>query len=70
MHQAKRCLLDWLGVTLAGSRDPAASVLVTVAAELGPEGDTTMLGTGRRAGLLPAVLANGFMAHVLDFDDT
>jgi 2-methylcitrate dehydratase PrpD len=70
VHQAKRCLIDWLGVTLAGSRDPSAAVVVTVATELGPEGDTTMLGTGRRAGLLPAALANGFMAHVLDFDDT
>jgi 2-methylcitrate dehydratase PrpD len=70
LHQAKRCLIDWLGVTLAGSRDPSSAVLGALTDELGVPGRTTVLGTGRRASLLLAVLANGFMAHVLDYDDT
>jgi 2-methylcitrate dehydratase PrpD len=70
LHQAKRCLIDWLGVTLAGSRDPSSAVLGAVTDELGVPGRITVLGTGRGASLLLAVLANGFMAHVLDYDDT
>jgi len=69
-HQSKRCLIDWLGVTLAGSADPAAQVLGEVCDELGPEGTATVLGTGQETSLLLAALANGFSAHVLDFDDT
>lgn len=44
--------------------------MIEFAVELDPAGETTVLGSGRRAGLLPAVLANGYMSHVLDFDDT
>lgn len=69
-HQAKRCFIDWLGVTLAGSADPSASVLLSVADELGSGKVATIVGSGRRASLAAATLTNGFMAHVLDYDDT
>ena len=70
IHQAKRCLIDWLGVTLAGSADPSAAILGAAADELGSERTATVIGTGRTAGLLLAALSNGFAAHVLDYDDT
>ena len=70
LHQARRCLVDWLGVTLAGSADPSAGILGAVAGELGSDQVATVLGTGRRTSLLLAALANGFAAHVLDYDDT
>ncbi|MBA3430036.1 MAG: MmgE/PrpD family protein, partial [Actinobacteria bacterium] len=70
MHQAKRCLIDWLGVTLAGSADPSAEVLGAVFDELGSDRTATVLGTGRKTTLLFAALANGFSAHVLDYNDT
>lgn len=69
-HQAKRCLIDWLGVTLAGSADTSAEILCAVCDELGSDGTATVLGTGRHTTLLLAVLSNGYAAHVLDFDDT
>ncbi len=69
-HQAKRCLIDWLGVTLAGSADPSAEILWAVSDELGTDRAATVLGTGRRTTLLLAALSNGYAAHVLDFDDT
>jgi 2-methylcitrate dehydratase PrpD len=69
-HQAKRCLIDWLGVTLAGSADPSVDTLCGVADDLGAHGDSTVLGRKRGATLLFAVLINGYMAHVLDYDDT
>lgn len=70
VHQAKRCLIDWLGVTLAGSADPSAAILGDVSDELGSDRTATVLGTGRRTTLLLAALANGYAAHVLDYDDT
>jgi 2-methylcitrate dehydratase PrpD len=70
VHQAKRCLIDWLGVTLAGSADPSVEILCATSEELGSDRTATVLGTGRETSLLVAVLCNGFAAHLLDFDDT
>ncbi len=69
-HQAKRCLLDWLGVTLAGAAEPSARVLLEVASQIGETPQATILGCGRKASLLFAALINGFNSHVLDYDDT
>jgi 2-methylcitrate dehydratase PrpD len=70
VHQAKRCLMDWLGVTLAGSADPSAGLFLALSGEMGGSPQATVIGCGRRTGLLHAVLTNGYLAHVLDFDDT
>ena len=70
LHQAKRCLIDWLGVTLAGSRDPSAAILCVATEVLGSTDEATILGRGRGAPPACAALINGFMSHVLDFDDT
>jgi 2-methylcitrate dehydratase PrpD len=66
---AKQCLLDWIGVALAGRNEPLVRILL---AELAPEDmaeGVTILGHGRRARLDDAVLINGAMGHALDFDD-
>jgi 2-methylcitrate dehydratase PrpD len=70
MHGAKRCLVDWLGVTLAGSTEPSVESLHAVAGYLGAGRTATVLGRDWETGMLPAVLTNGFSAHVLDYDDT
>lgn len=70
VHQAKRCLMDWLGVTLAGSSDPSVEVFLAVADDIAGTRQATVLGCGRRTGLLHAALTNGYMSHVLDYDDT
>jgi 2-methylcitrate dehydratase PrpD len=66
---AKHCLLDWLGVTLAGAREPLAGIL---ADELlaGAEGEATVVGRRERAAAAVAALVNGAAGHALDFDDT
>lgn len=69
-HQAKRALIDWLGVTLAGSAEPSVAVLVETARRIDRTDAATVLGTGVRTGLLNAALVNGFASHLLDFDDT
>jgi 2-methylcitrate dehydratase PrpD len=66
---AKQCLLDWLGVALAGRNEPLVDILVD---ELAPEdvaSGATVIGRGRRARYDDAVLINGAMGHALDFDD-
>jgi 2-methylcitrate dehydratase PrpD len=70
LHQSKRCLIDWLGVTLAGSSDPGAALLSDVADEVDAGDQATVLGRGRRRSVPWAALINGFMSHVLDYDDT
>ncbi len=67
---AKQCLLDWLGVTLAARREPLVEILAEELAPQGaPSGGCTLVGRGRRASLINAVLINGAAGHALDFDD-
>ena len=73
MHQAVRCLVDWLGCTLAGSAtDEAARVRAGIAALDPGDGSRTgtIVGARQRAAAGYAALANGISAHLLDFDDT
>ena len=68
VHWAKVGILDYLGVTLAGSREPAArfalEALGTPAA-----GTAVLFGINQRVGALDAALVNGTASHALDFDD-
>ena len=68
LEVAKCCLLDWLGVTLAGSREPLSDIL---AAELTSPGgqEATLIGRPDRVSVHAAALVNGSASHALDFDD-
>jgi len=63
---ARHALLDWLGVTLAGSREPLAAML---RAELAEDGPCTLLGAQARTNPHNAALINGAAGHALDYDD-
>jgi 2-methylcitrate dehydratase PrpD len=67
---AHHCLLDFLGVALAGSSEPLTNILVAeiVRGEAGTEAG--IIGRKERATRLTAALVNGAAAHALDFDDT
>jgi 2-methylcitrate dehydratase PrpD len=67
---ARNAIVDCLGVMLAGSTEPAARILRTVAAAEGGAPLCTVVGTGERTGAVWAALCNGTAAHALDFDDT
>lgn len=69
-HAARRSILDSLGVTLGGSRNEAATILLDVADGLSGAPVAAVIGTTRRTDVVTAALVNGVMAHVLDFDDT
>lgn len=65
---AKVGILDYVGVTLAGSREPAARLVADALG--GPvAGAATVFGTNQRASALEAALINGTASHALDFDD-
>jgi len=67
---AKRAILDGLGVMLAasGSSDDILP-FVELARACGGPPQASMLGFGERVNLPMAALANGAMAHALDFED-
>ncbi len=67
VYWAKAGLLDTIGVTLAGSTDPASTILrETLPPTPGP---SLVYGGARRTTVLDAALLNGTTAHALDFDD-
>jgi 2-methylcitrate dehydratase PrpD len=69
VHEAKRCLVDTIGVMLAGTRHETARKTRELAvAEFAP-GPCSLLGETSRISAPGAALANGVAAHVLDFDD-
>src|SRR5712692_260135 len=70
VEAARRAILDCLGVMLAGSAEPAARIIQTVADAEGGAPLCTVVGTRRRTGAVWAALCNGTAAHALDFDDT
>jgi len=67
---ARHCILDFLGVAVAGSREPLTKILVNEIVK--PEGSSEagLIGSKQRASRLSAALVNGAAAHALDFDDT
>lgn len=66
---AKQCLLDWLGVALAGRDEPLVQILLEELAPFGHAEGVSVIAHGRRTHILDAVLINGAMGHALDFDD-
>jgi len=69
LHQAKRCLLDTLGVALAGSREESARAVAAWLADQDGRPEAVVLGRALRLPAADAALANGTAAHALDFDD-
>jgi 2-methylcitrate dehydratase PrpD len=68
-HQAKRCLLDFLGVTFVGAH-MLRDELTAYAKLCGDEGgESTMIGFGSKTGLLNAAFMNGMAAHAAELDD-
>lgn len=69
LERAKQCLLDWLGVTLAGSGQPLTSILLEEVRAQGGHEQATLIGVGDCVSTQQAALVNGAASHALDFDD-
>jgi 2-methylcitrate dehydratase PrpD len=69
IHAAKRCFLDWMGVTLLGSRSQLTAYLLAVARATSSAPQATIIGQRARTDMLFASLINGSASHAQDFDD-
>ncbi len=65
----KHCLLDWLGVTMAGALEPLTQKLADYVAAEGGAAQATLIGIGRKVSAGQAALVNGSAGHALDYDD-
>jgi len=70
MHIGKRLLLNDMGVALYASKDPAIAILMDLFAMEGGNALATVIGLGARVSPRQAALANGFLGHFEDYDDT
>lgn len=68
--KAKQCILDCIGVAVAGSAEPINVPLRHYLEAVGGHAQATLIGLGGKTSVTNAALANGVFGHVLDFDDT
>jgi len=68
--RARHLILDAVGCALAAGRFEFAARSLEAIAELAGKGDSAVIGQRLRLPLRDAVLANGILAHGLDYDDT
>lgn len=66
---AKNAILDGLGVMLAGATEPAGKIIVQHVKELGGVPQAGVVAHSFKTSAPQAALANGTMAHALDYDD-
>jgi 2-methylcitrate dehydratase PrpD len=67
---AKRCIIDVIGVSIAGSQFYVSDTARKIALHEYPAGSCTVIGTTNKLSALGASFCNGVAAHCLDFDDT
>lgn len=69
LARGRHAVLDWVGVTVAGSSDPMVDILTADAIDNGEAGECTLVGRGEHVTQSTAALINGTASHALDFDD-
>ena len=70
LHEGKRCIINYLGVALYASADPSMRILTGLFEEEGGNPQAGLIGSEMRTSLQNAALANGYLAHLEDYDDT
>jgi len=66
---SRQCLLDWLGVTIAGAGEPLIRILTAECAEEGGHPQASLIGQSGKVSVQQAALVNGAASHALDYDD-
>lgn len=69
VEKAKRTALDCLGAALAGIAEPVSQSVIRYVKALGGAQQASVLGGGVMVSVADAALANGSIAHALDYDD-
>jgi 2-methylcitrate dehydratase PrpD len=66
---ARQCLLDFLGVTIAGANDPAVQIVLDEVMSQGGHPQASLVGRPHKVATHQAALVNGVASHSLDYDD-
>lgn len=69
VEKAKRTALDCLGAALAGVREPVSQAMINYVRDLGGAAQASVFGATGKVSIADAALANGCIAHALDYDD-
>ena len=69
VEKAKRTALDCLGAALAGIGEPVSRTITAYVDKLGGTAQASVFGAAFKASVADAALANGTIAHALDYDD-
>ena len=69
VEKAKRTALDCLGAALAGVVEPVSQAITGYVTKLGGPAQASVFGAGLKVLVTDAALANGSIAHALDYDD-
>lgn len=70
IHEAKRSLLNWLGVAIGSHEYRGIRCMLNIAEEFGGHKQATVLGTPYKASMEYAAICNGMTSSLYDFDDT
>lgn len=68
-EQARRCLTDYLAVTIAGTKPLQEKTLAYIQSMENGNGEAAIVGLNRKASMQTAALINGMNAHVVELDD-
>lgn len=69
-HEARRALVNYFAVSLAGCNDPDVDKAVTLFQRFNPGGSSHVIGRSDAMDMLNAASLNAMSANVFDFDDT
>jgi 2-methylcitrate dehydratase PrpD len=70
IHQAKRCVRDFIGCAVGGTETAVGQIAVKAALEWGGPAEATVIGSEQGVAARHAAFANSTLANALDFDDT
>jgi len=68
--EARRTVLNWMGVALGGSRHETVDNALAALSPFSGPAQASILGRKERLDIMHASLMNGISSHVLDYDDT
>lgn len=69
VHQANRCLLDFIGCYWGGFGMKENRGLLDLGREINPKPEASLWGTGQKAGMAEAAFAHGCIGHHFEYDD-
>jgi len=70
LHEAKRDAINVIGVAVYSAKDPSLKHLTDLFEAEGQRPRASIWAAGVKTGLQNAALANGYLAHLEDYDDT